>query len=175
MCMHWLFLSLENGCQFGLMLLHVSVPKSRHHSCFCWLLWNVCWMCVGCCGMFVGCCGMFVGCCGMFVGCCGMCVGCWNVCWSDDGESAVAVGRVVGASASARHSLVSRPRRRAALPGGAGAVLAKGSRPCCLHILAGPLPRLGPCAFSVFSGDGVRARAWVVRVRTRDVSGTGAR
>ena len=26
--------------------------------------------------------------------------------------------------------------------------------------------------FSVFSGDGVRARAWVVRVRTRDVSGT---
>ena len=51
---HWLSQSLENGCQFGLMLLHVSVPKSRHHSCFCWLLWNVCWMFVGCCGMFVG-------------------------------------------------------------------------------------------------------------------------
>ena len=30
--MHWLFLSLENGCQFGLMLLHVSGPKFRHHS-----------------------------------------------------------------------------------------------------------------------------------------------
>ena len=30
--MHWLFLSLGNGCQFGLMLLHVSVPKYRHHS-----------------------------------------------------------------------------------------------------------------------------------------------
>ena len=92
--MHWLFLSLENGCQFGLMLLHVSVPKSRHHSVFvgcvcCGMFVGCCGMFVGCCGLFVGCCGMFVGCCGMFVGCCGMCVGCWNVCWSDDGESAV--------------------------------------------------------------------------------------